>query len=427
LPGTQGWARKSVKVALVLVAFMGTIAAAILWTSHHAAIKLSLAQTQNAPASSQDSSSSDIVEVKRGEITKILLLSGELRAVHARSVFAQSPQETKITYLAPEGSVVKPGDRLMELDGGTMIQKIKDLEEKIVAADNEILKTQSGHEAALRDMDVQLSQLWLTLEQAKIKATPPVDLVPRRDYQENQLALAKATTEYANQVTKIEQTKKQQAAELEAKLIDRKSLDGQLEQARRNLDDVTVKAPSEGMVIYSDHWDERRKIQVGDVVWSGLTVLQLPDLREMEVFAQVNEVDGPRVSPGQKATIRLDSYPDVQISGSVREISQTAIKAGWMAKANVFGVTISLDSTMTGIMKPGMSAQVAIDIDRSGPQLLVPRSAARFDKDVIEVIRIESGGARRPVAVTVLMSDAFQFAVAQNGALKEGDRILSGR
>jgi multidrug resistance efflux pump len=102
-----------------------------------------------------------------------------------------------------------------------------------------------------------------------------VDLVPRRDYQENQLALAKAMTEYANHATKIEKTKKQQAAELEAKLIERKNLDGQREQARRNLDDVNIKAPSEGMVIYSDHWSERRKIQVGDVVWSGLTVLQL--------------------------------------------------------------------------------------------------------------------------------------------------------
>jgi multidrug resistance efflux pump len=406
---------------------MGTIAAAILWTSRHAAIKPSMAQSQDASTHSPNSSSSDIVEVKRGEITKILLLSGELRAVHARSIFAQSPQETKITYLAPEGSVVKPGDRLVELDGGTMLQKIKDLEEKIVAADNEILKTQSGHEAALRDMDVQLSQLWLTLEQAKVKAAPPVELVPRRDYQENQLALAKAAAEHANQVAKIEQTKKQQAAELEAKLIDRRSLDGQLEQARRNLDDMNIKAPSEGMVIYNDHWSERRKIQVGDVVWSGLSVLQLPDLREMEVFAQVNEVDGPKVSPGQKATIRLDSYPDIQISGSVREISQTAIKAGWMAKANVFGVTIGLDSTMTGIMKPGMSAQVAIGIDRSGPQLLVPRSAVRFDKDTVEVVRIESGGVRRPVAVTVLMSNASHSAVAQNGALKEGDRILSGR
>jgi len=365
-----------------------------------------------------------IQTVGKGEIRKVLLLDGELRAVRSRLVYASTPQEAKITYLAPEGSIVKPGDRLVELDSGTILQKIKDLEEKIIAADNEILKTRSGHESALRDMDVQLSRLWLTLEQAAIRARPAADLVPLRDYQENQLALAKAKTEYDNHLAKMGKTKEQQAAELEVKLIERRDLDGQLEEARRDLDGMNIKAPSEGMVIYNDHWSERRKIQVGDVVWAGLSVLQLPDLREMEITSQANEVDGPRVSVGQRATITIDSYQNIKISGAVREISQTAIKAGWMAKANVFRVLISLDSTPSGILKPGMSAQVALDIGGSDTQLLVPRQAVRFEKGSAEVVRIEAPSMRRPVAVTILMSDPFYFAVAQNGALKEGDKIL---
>jgi len=347
-----------------------------------------------------------------------------LRAVRFRLVYVSTPQEVKITYLAPEGSIVKPGDRLVELDSGTVSQTIKDLEEKIIAADNEILKTRSSHQSALRDMDIQLSRLWLALEQATIRARPAADLVPRRNYQENQLALAKAKTEYDNQLAKMGKTKEQQAAELQVKLIERKDLDGQLEEARRNLDGMNIRAPSEGMVIYNDSWSERRKVQVGDVVWAGLPVLQLPDLREMEIISQANEVDGPRISVGQRATIIIDSYQNIKISGAVREISQTAIKAGWMAKANVFRVVISLDSTPPGILKPGMSAQVALDIEGSDTQLLVPRQAVRFENGSAEVVRIESDRLRRPVAVTVLMSDPFNFAVAQNGALKEGDRIL---
>ncbi len=367
---------------------------------------------------------SSIRLVKKGEIRKLLLLDGELRAVRYRLVYVSTPQEVKITYLAPEGSIVKPGDRLVELDSGVILQKIKDLEEKIVAADNEILKTRSAQESALRDMDVQLSRLWLSLEQATVRARPAADLIPLRDYQENQLALAKAKTEYANHLAKIGRTKEQQAAELQVKLIERKDLDGQLEEARRTLDGMNIKAPSEGMVIYNDHWSERRKIQVGDVVWAGLSVLQLPDLREMEIITQANEVDGPGVSVGQRADVTIDSYQNIKLAGTVREISQTAVKAGWMAKANVFRVVISLDFTPPGILKPGMSAQIALDIGGSDTQLLVPRQAVRFEKGSAEVLRIESDTVRRPVAVIVLMSDPFQFAVAPNGALKEGDRIL---
>jgi len=145
----------------------------------------------------------------------------------------------------------------------------------------------------------------------------------------------------------------------------------------------------------------------------------------MEVLAQVNEVDGPRLSIGDKAEVKLDSYPDKVITGEVKDISQTAIKASWMAKAKIFRVTISLDQTLMEIMKPGMSAQVSITISEARPNLLVPRSAVKGAGESAKVVRIENPDARREVAVTVLAADGLNYLVADNGALKEGDRILT--
>src|SRR5207253_471792 len=105
-------------------------------------------------------------------------------------------------------------------------------------------------------------------------------------------------TEYENQLSKIEQKKKEQAAELQVKTIEKSKLEVQLNQAKGNLSGMNLKAPADGMVIYVDHWNERRKLQVGDVVWGGMPIVRLPDLSEMEVLAQVNEVDGPKLSVG---------------------------------------------------------------------------------------------------------------------------------
>jgi multidrug efflux pump subunit AcrA (membrane-fusion protein) len=81
------------------------------------------------------------------------------------------------------------------------------------------------------------------------------------------------------------------------------------------------------------------------------------------------------------------------------------------------------------IMKPGMSALVSIVISETQPSLLVPRSSVRFDGETATVARIEAPGAekevRRQVAVTILAADGLNYLVAANGALKEGDRILS--
>ena len=63
--------------------------------------------------------------------------------------------------------------------------------------------------------------------------------------------------------------KKEQAADIRVKIIEKEKLVIQLNQAKGDITGMTITAPAEGMVIYGDHWAERRKIQVGDLVWSG--------------------------------------------------------------------------------------------------------------------------------------------------------------
>ena len=186
---------------------------------------------------------------------------------------------------------------------------------------------------------------------------------------------------------------------------------------------MKIKAPTDGMVLYNDHWNERRKLQIGDLVWPGWPVVQLPDLTEMEVLAQVNEVDGPRLSIGARAEVKLDSYPDKAITGEIKDISQTAIKASRMAKAKIFRVTISLNQTLMEIMKPGMSALVSVTISETQPNLPFPVQPSDSTAN-----RRRSRGSRAPKrgaksAVTILTADGLNYLVADNGALKEGDNI----
>src|SRR5262245_4880257 len=257
-----------------------------------------LLASSNGTANNADAAA---VDIKRGSVKKILLLDGELRAVRSRTIYGASSEEAKIVYMPPEGTVVKAGELAVDLDSTNILTRIKDTDERIVAADNEIVRTKSQHESALRDLEVELSRLWLAFEQAKLKAKVPNEVISRREFQEAQLALEKGKTEYENHLNKIEQKKQEQAAELQVKIIEKEKLKVQLDQAKSDLDQMKIKAPTDGMVLYTDHWNERRKLQVGDVVWPGWPVEQLPDLTEMEVLAQVNEVDGPRLSTGARA------------------------------------------------------------------------------------------------------------------------------
>jgi multidrug resistance efflux pump len=375
-------------------------------------------------ATAEANANQPLAVVQRGEISRRVLLDGELRAVRSRTVFADMPDEAKITWLPPEGTLVKVGDRLAELDSTAVLSKIKEAEERLVTAENEIIRLQSQQEGQLRDLQVELSRFWLAYEKAKVEARLPAEVLPRRDYQEKQFTLEKTKTEYENHLAKIAQKKREFAADLQVKTIEKQRTENQLEQAKSGLKGMQIKAPTDGMVLYTDHWNERRKVQVGDVVWGGLPILSLPDLDEMEALAQVNEVDGPKLAVGNKATVVLDSYPNTEITATVKDISQTAAKASWQAKAKVFTVIFALDRTMVGQMKPGMSAQVAVIVGTSGQQLLIPRAAVSFTPEAVTVTRLEGETERRPLAVTILATDAKHYAVAANGGLQEGDRIL---
>jgi multidrug efflux pump subunit AcrA (membrane-fusion protein) len=57
--------------------------------------------------------------------------------------------------------------------------------------------------------------------------------------------------------------------------------------------------------------------------------------------------------------------------------------------------------------------------------LLVPRSAVYFEGGSAQLMRLDGEKERRAVAVTVLSADPLNYAVADDGVLKEGDRILS--
>lgn len=364
----------------------------------------------------------ETVLVEVGTLEKKVLLDGDLQAVRARTLFGTA--EAKITFMPAEGTKVKTGDRLVEFDNSTVSNRILEIKQQIITAENQLVEIQSNHESGLRDLEASLSQYWLAFQQAKIDAAVPINLIARRDYQERQLLLEKTETEYNSHLAKIEKKKLEQQAEIQAKNLEKEKLVVELQKLENELNELNLKAPTDGIVIYADHIFEPRKVQVGDVVWSGFPVVNLPDLTELEILAKVNEVDGPRLSIGQAAQVFLDSYPDVKIDGKIKEISQTAAKAGTSRSdtTKIFKVVVSLEKTLTDIMKPGMSAQVEVNLENT-PQLLVPRYAVEFLNKQPHIVK-QIGEELQTIPINILASDFRFYAIVDDGKLKQGDKLV---
>jgi len=157
-----------------------------------------------------------------------------------------------------------------------------------------------------------------------------------------------------------------------------KSAAAQVEQARASLTQAEVNvektrifAPIDGIVV-------SRAVDVGQTVAASMqapTLLSIAaDLTRMRVNAGVDESDVGRIEAGQQVRFRVDAFPSEEFEGKV---SQVRLQPIVLQNVVTYGVIIDV---LNGERKlrPGMTANVTIEVVRRDNVLRVPNGALRF-------------------------------------------------
>lgn len=162
-------------------------------------------------------------------------------------------------------------------------------------------------------------------------------------------------------------------------------------QAEINLAYTTIRAPVDGVVI-------DRRVNVGQTVVAGLNAPSLfllaKDLRQMLVWAAVNEADIGEIQIGQKVNFKVDAYRDRTFTGTV---SQIRLNASLMQNVVTYGVVIDVDNT-DGVLLPYMTAKLQFEVARRPGVLLVPNQALRWRPTWEQISPAARAGLTRPAA-----------------------------
>lgn len=126
-----------------------------------------------------------------------------------------------------------------------------------------------------------------------------------------QLASAQAQLEVAEQV---QLQIRQQETNVEAREQQVAQAKAQLETANLNLSWTNVRAPFDGYVT-------KRNVQTGTLVQAGTALFSLVS-REVWVTANFKESQLERMRPGNKVTVTVDAWPDLELEGHVDSIQQ---------------------------------------------------------------------------------------------------------
>lgn len=321
----------------------------------------------------------------KGEFVVALKESGSVDAKRAVTLSAPRIQGggLQITWLAPEGSMVKQGDNVIKFDASKQTADVAEHESNLKIK-------RAALDRAKQEYTIQDKQLKLDFEKAKRNYDEKKHEAPRVA-EEAKMELELAELNFKAKLDQLTSDVDKAQAEVD-RAVDKVTL------ANRDLTMMTLTAPIPGLVVYMEVWKggSMSKVQEGDSPWPGQGLVNLPDLNEMVVKTEVSEVDASKVDTGKVVEVRLDAAPDKLYRGKVTSKSTLARSKDHDSRINVFDVEVAVLESDENL-KPGMSATCSIILDRADSVVSVPIEAV-FEKDGQTVV-YTSGGKTKSITV----------------------------
>ena len=277
--------------------------------------------------------------VTRGDVIDTVGATGTLQAVKTVQVGTQVSGTIESLY-ADFNSLVKKGQVLARLDPSLFQTQIEQARANLIRS------------------QADLERLRVSLDDAKTKLARSKELSSRNLLPKSDLDTAEVNVRAAEAQLKSAEAQVTQAQ-------------ASLNQNEVNLAHTVIEAPIDGLVI-------SRSVDVGQTVAASMQAPTLyvlaADLTKMQVVANLDESDVGRIRPGQRVTFRVDAYPNEQFVGAV---SQVRLEPKVQQNVVTYATVIDVPNNELKL-KPGMTANVNVEIARSSNVLRIPNGALRF-------------------------------------------------
>jgi multidrug resistance efflux pump len=318
------------------------------------------------------------LRVVRGDFREQLHLSGEIEA--SQGVTITVPRlpnwQTTIKTIVADGSRVEKGALLAELDSTPFSSGLEQKRDTLADAVQEKTQQASRTTADLAKLDLELEKSRIELDKAKTKAAIPPEILPRREYEENQLALLRAEVAHEKAKNDYESQKRAEKATIANVQIRIDSAGADIGTAEQAIASMALRAPEPGVAIIGENPETGRKFQQGDTVWVGNEIISIPNLQTLRVSAVVVDVDDGRVVPGQRVEVVPDAYPEIKLVGRIESVTTAANSLSPETLRRGFIATIAIDhDATTSKLRPGFSVRATVIRSEKKGVLLVPRAA----------------------------------------------------
>jgi multidrug resistance efflux pump len=289
----------------------------------------------------------------------------------------------QLQTLAPNGVRVAKGSTVAEFDRQYMLLRLDDYRATVEQSESSMKASMANLEVTRKSYEQQI----LAAKNAVDKAELDIKTSPVRgaiDGERLKLALeeAKANLKQLNEAARYVDIGEK--ATLKVSDLELQTAKVELKRAEANADKMIIKAPMDGLVVMQNTFrgGEFGLIQQGDQVFPGQMFMQIVDQNSMIVNATVNQVDVQSMRLGQRAKVRFDAFPGLELKARVVMIGAITKSAGSRASFKKdIPVRLKLEQLDPRVIPDlSVSADVVLD-ETTETATVVPAEALQTEGD----------------------------------------------
>jgi len=410
-------------------------------------------------------------KVLKGPFEVILEGPAEIQAAVTRQYSATA--SGTIQSLLPNGTIVKAGDIIVQLDQPRMLKEMRSLALRQADTHDEREKAISDLEEQVRNARIRVQKSEMELE--NFRAEQETQLTDKRSQRERDAAdlallrerlerkkklveeglvpsheVAAADAEVRAKEFQLErQTRELELAEArkdsdamgkEASVSHAKallaSLEGSLEAEKRNtenilamqaqqmallqeqIDKAAVRAPSSGMIIYAGN------PQPGTRVHEAYYFGEIADLSQVNAIYQAPQDRARLLKLKQPATVTIPSLQNLKLTAEVTEIAKTATDEtsplGEPTGLRTFRTALAIKNPKGASLRPGMSAQVRIILEKIPAAVWAPKESI-FEREKRKIVYVKRDDSFRIVQVELGAENIDEVVITKG--LQGGESI----
>ena len=315
---------------------------------------------------------------------------GEIEAAQAQRIISPGRRPMTLSWLIPENTTVEKGEVIARFDAQQIMRDSRSEEFEMMKLEQDISRSNAIQSQQMREVasdQIFVKQEFEFVDRFAIddlrifSQLEIIDTLENRDFLE-------AKDNFLNwKESSIDEQFDSEVAVLD---IRRQGHATKFDRHQQALTSLEVVSPYSGLLIYEK--DRRgEKPSVGQTVFPGRPIAQIPNLEDMQAKVYVLANDAIDLAIDQSVSVRLDAFPDRTFAGVINNVAgfPRSIERG--NPITYYEITVTLNEQDPKVMQPGRKLSASIDVKSPEKRLVIPIQALHHENGS-SYVYINSGG-----------------------------------